>query len=59
MLTCRVYPKTDHKFRYNAYGSTCTEAEIDVLTGETEILRTDILFDCGKRLVKCSVLLMP
>ncbi|XP_028395681.1 xanthine dehydrogenase-like [Dendronephthya gigantea] len=35
-------------FNYNIFAATCTEAEIDVLTGETEILRTDILFDCGK-----------
>ncbi|KAM7449881.1 hypothetical protein ABFA07_002256 [Porites harrisoni] len=33
---------------YNIYGATCTEVEIDVLTGEREILRTDILNDCGQ-----------
>ena len=34
---------------YNTYGVTCTEIELDVLTGEREILRTDILNDCGQR----------
>lgn len=33
---------------YNTYGVTCTEIELDVLTGEREILRTDILNDCGQ-----------
>ncbi|CAB4025693.1 xanthine dehydrogenase oxidase-like, partial [Paramuricea clavata] len=43
-----VYPQNSHEFNYNTYGSTCTEAEIDVLTGEAEILRADILYDCGR-----------
>ncbi|XP_028415709.1 xanthine dehydrogenase-like [Dendronephthya gigantea] len=43
-----VFPRKSHQFNYNVYASTCTEVEIDVLTGETEILRTDILYDCGK-----------
>ena len=45
----RVYPTQDHPFAYNTYGTTCTEVEVDVLTGETDVLRTDILYDCGKR----------
>lgn len=40
---------SEHVFKYNTYGVTCVEAEIDVLTGETEILRADILYDCGER----------
>ncbi|CAB4039754.1 xanthine dehydrogenase oxidase-like, partial [Paramuricea clavata] len=43
-----VLPKAGQPCNYNVYAATCTEVEIDVLTGETEILRTDILFDCGK-----------
>ncbi|KAJ7381038.1 hypothetical protein OS493_004634 [Desmophyllum pertusum] len=35
-------------YAYNTYGVTCTEVELDVLTGEREILRTDILNDCGQ-----------
>ncbi|CAH1253092.1 XDH [Branchiostoma lanceolatum] len=33
---------------YHSYGVTCTEVELDVLTGEREITRSDILFDCGE-----------
>jgi len=33
--------------QYSSYGATCLESQIDVLTGEIQILRTDILFDCG------------
>ena len=44
-----VEEKTDYKFAYNAYGVGCTEVEIDVLTGELQILRVDILYDCGDR----------
>ena len=46
---CRVNLKTKDPFAYNIYGVNCTEVEIDVLTGEIEILRSDILFDCGQR----------
>lgn len=44
-----VEQKTDYKYAYNAYGVGCTEVEIDVLTGQTQILRVDILYDCGDR----------
>jgi len=33
--------------QYQSFGVNCTEVEIDVLTGEIQILRSDILFDCG------------
>ena len=34
---------------YNAYGVTVAEVEVDVLTGENEVLRVDVLYDCGQR----------
>ena len=36
-------------FQYNSYGMVANEVEVDVLTGEVQILQTDILFDCGQR----------
>ena len=41
--------KTDHEFAYNCYGCVVTEVEVDTLTGETRVLRADILYDCGDR----------
>jgi xanthine dehydrogenase/oxidase len=32
------------------YSAACTEVEIDVLTGETTILRADVVYDAGKSL---------
>ena len=49
IILCRVNLKTQYVFAYMTYGVNCTEVEIDVLTGEVEVLRTDILFDCGQR----------
>ena len=44
-----VNMKTPDPFAYESYGVNCAEVELDVLTGEIEILRSDILFDCGQR----------
>lgn len=44
-----VEEKTDYQYAYNAYGVGCTELEIDILTGQPQILRVDILYDCGDR----------
>lgn len=35
---------------YHNWGVVATEVEVDVLTGETNVLRTDMLYDCGKSL---------
>ena len=43
--------KTADVFAYESYGVNCAEVELDVLTGEIEIVRSDILFDCGQRWV--------
>jgi hypothetical protein len=37
-------------FYYFAYGAACSEVEIDTLTGEYRVLRTDILHDVGRSL---------
>ena len=37
--------------KYDIYAAACSEVLIDVLTGEKQILRTDILYDCGRPLV--------
>lgn len=37
-------------FYYFAYGAACSEVEIDTLTGEYRVLRTDILNDVGRSL---------
>jgi xanthine dehydrogenase/oxidase len=34
---------------YDIDAIACTEVLIDVLTGETQVTRTDILYDCGQR----------
>ncbi|XP_048242204.1 xanthine dehydrogenase-like isoform X1 [Haliotis rufescens] len=45
--SCSTYPSGDFS-DYNIYGVTCTEVEVDVLTGENQINRVDILYDCGE-----------
>ena len=39
-----------HPFYYFAYGAAASEVEIDLLTGETRCIRTDIVHDCGDSL---------
>ncbi|KAH6810797.1 abscisic aldehyde oxidase 3 [Perilla frutescens var. frutescens] len=33
---------------YLNYGAAVSEVEVDILTGETKLLRTDIVYDCGQ-----------
>jgi xanthine dehydrogenase molybdopterin-binding subunit B len=35
---------------YQIYGACVSEVEVDVLTGEVEIIQSDILYDTGKSL---------
>jgi xanthine dehydrogenase/oxidase len=37
-------------FNYQVFGTGCTEVEIDCLTGEVSIIRTDIVMDVGESL---------
>ncbi|MEN0087512.1 MAG: xanthine dehydrogenase molybdopterin binding subunit [Pseudomonadota bacterium] len=41
---------TGRPFFYYAYGAACSEVAVDTLTGEYEVLRTDILHDVGNSL---------
>ncbi|PSC73608.1 indole-3-acetaldehyde oxidase-like [Micractinium conductrix] len=36
--------------RYTVWGAACTEAEVNILTGERRLLRTDCVMDCGRSL---------
>jgi len=35
---------------YFTFGAACSEVELDVLTGETQVLRSDVLYDVGQSL---------
>jgi xanthine dehydrogenase large subunit len=41
---------TGRPFYYFAYGAACSEVAIDTLTGESRVLKVDILHDVGKSL---------
>ena len=41
-------PLTGRPFYYFAYGAACTEVAIDTLTGESRVLKVDILHDVGR-----------
>ena len=40
--------KDSEALAYCTFGAACSEVELDVLTGEQRVLRSDILFDCGR-----------
>ncbi|MGC2108886.1 MAG: molybdopterin cofactor-binding domain-containing protein [Candidatus Korobacteraceae bacterium] len=42
--------ETVNQFTGFTYSAACTEVEIDVLTGETTVLRADVLYDMGTSL---------
>lgn len=37
-------------FTYCTYGAAVSEIQLDVLTGDVQILRSDVLYDCGRSL---------
>ena len=41
-------PGLDFSFKYFVYAAAVAVVELDVLTGQTQILRTDIVYDCGQ-----------
>ncbi len=36
------------KLTYSTFGAACTEVEINLLTGERRVLRSDVLHDAGE-----------
>ncbi|EMS58126.1 putative aldehyde oxidase 2 [Triticum urartu] len=50
-LSAHAYWKPDPAFvKYINYGAAVSEVEIDVLTGATTIMRSDLVYDCGQSL---------
>ena len=36
------------KLTYSTFGAACTEVEVNLLTGERRVLRSDVLHDAGE-----------
>ena len=36
-------------YRYYAYATAVAESEVDILTGENQMRRMDVVYDAGKR----------
>ncbi|XP_072951281.1 indole-3-acetaldehyde oxidase-like [Typha angustifolia] len=50
-LSASAYWVPDHKSKsYLNYGAAISEVEVDLLTGATTILRSDLSYDCGQSL---------
>ncbi|CAN8247048.1 unnamed protein product [Cochlearia groenlandica] len=50
-LSASTLYKPEFSFmEYLNYGVGVSEVEVDIVTGKTEILRSDIIYDCGKSL---------
>jgi xanthine dehydrogenase/oxidase len=43
-----IHTKTGTPFNYFCFGAACAEVEIDCLTGDHEVKRTDIIMDVGE-----------
>ncbi|XP_027332424.1 abscisic-aldehyde oxidase-like isoform X2 [Abrus precatorius] len=50
LSTSSLYVPSNNSNRYINYGAAVSEVEIDLLTGETRCLRTDMIYDCGQSL---------
>lgn len=48
-----MYSPTSAPFEYNIYGICVTEVEVDMLTGQQQILRVDLLEDVGQSISPC------
>ena len=49
---CRYFGEPGSpRFNYFVYCAAVFETEVDVLTGEYQIRRVDIMYDCGERSV--------
>ncbi|KDO20485.1 hypothetical protein SPRG_14003 [Saprolegnia parasitica CBS 223.65] len=48
-LAASAQPRTtsNETFDYFVYAAAASEVEVDVLTGEVSLVRTDIMYDCG------------
>ena len=55
LIIVLLYSVSNAQNHYNVYGVTVAEVEVDVLTGENEILRVDILYDCGQRYIHVAI----
>ncbi|XP_042463038.1 indole-3-acetaldehyde oxidase-like [Zingiber officinale] len=49
-LSASAYWVPENKLDYLNYGAAISEVEVDILTGATTILRTDLTYDCGQSL---------
>ncbi|XP_060572607.1 xanthine dehydrogenase/oxidase-like [Ruditapes philippinarum] len=49
-FNCPQKQNTDGAYDYFTYGVACSEVEIDVLTGESQVLQSNLYVDCGKSL---------
>ncbi|GAB2262214.1 hypothetical protein Droror1_Dr00003211 [Drosera rotundifolia] len=50
LLASTLYTPDPASFQYLNYGAAVSEVEINLLTGETTILQSDIVYDCGQSL---------
>lgn len=47
--------KEGNMFNYFTYGVGCSEVEIDTLTGDHRVIRTDIVMDLGRFFVPIGI----